>query len=135
VDRVVPNDRESEESHGVKGERTGSGEFGGRGWRHASDGGWFSYDLKVSPEAAQELLVSYWGSDGGGRVFDILLDGQKIATQRLEGNRPGSFHDEVYPIPAELLRGKEKAVVRFQAHPNATAGGAFEVRVLKKLDG
>lgn len=138
VDRVVPHDRESEEAHALKGEGTGSGEFRDRSWRHAVDGGWFSYELKVLADAAQELLVTYWGSDGGGRVFDILVDGETVATQRLEGNRPDAFHDETYPLPAGLLReegtgkAKEKVVVRFQAHPGATAGGAFDVRVLRK---
>ena len=60
-----------------------TGEFSNRRWRHATDGGWFSYNLKVLPDQPQELLVTYWGSDGGGREFDILVDGQKLATQKL----------------------------------------------------
>jgi hypothetical protein len=66
-----------------------------------------------------ELVVTYWGSDAGARVFDIIVDGKVIATQRLQRNKPGQFFDVTYPIPIELTKGKEKVTVRFQAHPNA----------------
>ena len=80
-----------------------TGEFSNRRWRHATDGGWFSYNLKVLPDQPQELLVIYWGSDAGGREFDILIDGQKLATEKLESNKPGQFYDQAYPLPKELI--------------------------------
>jgi hypothetical protein len=108
-----------------------AGDFQDRSWRHASDGGWFSYELKVLPGKPQELRITYWGSDGGPRVFDVLVDGTKVATQQLQGNRPGEFFDEVHPLPESLTQGKEKVTVKFQAHPGATAGGVFGVRVVR----
>ena len=132
VDRVVIGNQRSERKHGLKGEKTEAGPFGGRQWRHATDGGWFSYDLKVLRDKPAELLVNYWGSDAGEREFDVLVDGTKIATQKLENNRPERFYDEVYPIPADLTKGKDKVTVRFQAHPGRTAGGIFDCRVLRK---
>jgi len=129
VDFVDIGRPKSEKAHDFKGERTDSGEFGERLWRHAG-GGWFSYQLTVKPDAAQELLVTYWGSDGGTRRFDILVDGQKIANQVLERNAPGKFFDVKYPLPAELVKDKTKITVRFQAERNATAGGIFDLRVL-----
>jgi len=132
VDRVVIGNQRSERQHAMKGEKTGAGPFGGRQWRHATDGGWFSYDLKVLRDKPVELLVNYWGSDAGEREFDVLVDGTKIATQKLENNRPERFYDEVYPIPPDLTKGKDKVTVRFQAHPGRTAGGIFDCRILKK---
>ena len=85
-----------------------TGEFNDRRWRHATDGGWFSYTLKVLPDQPQELLVIYWGSDAGGREFDILIDGQKLATQKLESNKPGQFYDQMYPLPKELIGSKDQ---------------------------
>ena len=79
----------------------------------------------------QELRATYWGSDGGPRVFDILVDDAKLATQRLRNNHPDKFFDETYPIPEEMTKGKEKVTVKFQAHLRSTAGGVFGVRVLK----
>src|SRR5262249_45636298 len=107
VDRVQPEPR-SERAHGFQGERTSAGEFGGRRWRGARDGGWFSFELKVPPGEPVQLLCAYWGSDGGGREFDVLVDGTKIATERLQNNRPGVFYDQAYPIPEELTKGKER---------------------------
>jgi len=135
IDQVKPSEEQNERDHGLAGDNTAAGEFGGRKWRHATDGGWFAYELKVVPDAAQELCVTYWGSDAGGREFDILVDGDKLATQQLENNRPGAFYDEVYPLSAKHTAGKSKLTVRFQAHPGKWAGGVFGVRVLKPRDG
>jgi uncharacterized protein len=131
VDSVNPGEDQNERDHLFKGERTGAGDFSGRKWRHASDGGWFSWDLKVQPDRPQELWVTYWGSDVGNRVFDILVDGQKLATQRLDRNKPDQFYEEIYSLPAGTITGKAKVTVKFQAHPGATAGGVFGVRVMK----
>ena len=131
VDSVVPDREQSERDHAMHGERTGAGDFGDRKWRHATDGGWFSWTLKVLPDAPQELQVTYWGSDAGNRVFDVLVDGRKIATQQLEQNRPDQFFDESYRLPGELLAGKQSVTVKFQAHPGAWAGGVFGARIMR----
>ncbi len=115
-------------------QNTDAGDFSGRQWRHATEGGWFSWQMKVLPDQAQELCVTYWGGDAGNRVFDLLVDNRKIATQRLENNQPGKFFDQSYPIPAELLKGKTKVSVGFQAHPGAWAGGVFGARMMKAGD-
>jgi hypothetical protein len=77
------------------------------------------------------LVVTYWGSDTGSRVFDIVVDGKVIATQRLRRDKPERFFDVTYPIPLELTKGKTKVTVRFQAHPDAIAGGVFGVRTVR----
>jgi DUF1680 family protein len=131
VDRVLIGDGPSEQAHGLAGEKTGAGPYAERHWRHAVDGGWFSYQMKVLDGRPMRLLCCYWGSDVGPREFDILIDGRKIATQKLNNNRPEMFYDEIYPIPDELTKGKAKITVRFQAHPGNMAGGVFDCRVLK----
>jgi DUF1680 family protein len=131
VDTVVPDREQSERDHKMTGEHTAGGDFGDSKWRHATEGGWFSYQLKVLPDQPQELWVTYWGSDVGNRVFDILVDGQKLATQTLNNNKPEKLFDEVYPLSAGLLTGKQTITVRFQAHTDAMAGGVFCARVMK----
>jgi uncharacterized protein len=131
VDYVTPGGDQNERDHKLKGERTAAGDFGDRKWRHASDGGWFSWELKVQAGEPQELWVTYWGSDGGNRVFDILIDDRKLATQRLQNNRPDRFYEEVYRLPPEMTTGKASVTVKFQAQPGSTAGGVFGVRMLK----
>jgi hypothetical protein len=131
VDSIEIGQPQSEGSHGLKGEKHAAGEHLGKRWRHAPDG-WFSYDLKVLPDKPMELLCTYWGSDYGAREFDVLVDGAKVATQKLANNRPGRFYDEVYAVPPDLTSGKDKVTVRFQAHPGHTAGGVFGCMMLRK---
>ncbi|MCH5375742.1 MAG: glycoside hydrolase family 127 protein, partial [Planctomycetes bacterium] len=130
VDAVHPGEQQSETDHKLQGEKTSSGDFSGRKWRHATEG-WFSYELKVLPDAPQELWVTYWGSDGGARVFDILIDGKKLVTQRLNHNRPDRFYDEITPLPESMIKGKQKVTITFQAQPGNWAGGVFGVRTMR----
>jgi uncharacterized protein len=59
------------------------------------------------------------------------VNGQVVATQTLERNRPDDFFEVTYPVPIELTKGRPTAVVRFQARPGNTAGGLFGLRVLR----
>jgi uncharacterized protein len=130
VDRVLIGVRASETQHKLQGERTSSGVFHDRNWRHAG-GGWFSYTLKVLPDTPMTLLCTYWGSDVGSRTFDVLVEGRKIATQKLNRNRPGKFFDVEYKVPRELIRGRETVTVRFEARPGKMAGGVFDCVMLR----
>jgi DUF1680 family protein len=131
VDVVRPGEEQNERDHKLAGLNHGSGDFGDRKWRHAPDG-WFSYEVKVLPGLAQGLSCTYWGSDVGPRTFDILIDGKLLTTQTLNRNRPEVFYDETYPLAPEMLAGKERITVRFQAGPGRTAGGLFGLRILKR---
>lgn len=131
VDTVVIGQPDSEQQHQLQGERTGSGPYSNRAWRHATDGGWFSYQLKVAPDQPMTLVCTYWGSDAGNRQFDVLVDGTQIATQQLERNKPDEFFDVPYALPADLTRGKNTVTVRFQGHPGNFAGGVFGLRMIK----
>ncbi|MFZ2054681.1 MAG: beta-L-arabinofuranosidase domain-containing protein [Candidatus Aminicenantales bacterium] len=131
VDRVVIGQPESEKEHNLQSEKSSSGELRGEKWRQAADGGWFSYDVRVLPGQPMVLLCTYWGSDVG-RTFDILVEGTKIATQTVNVNFPGDFFDVEYKIQPELVRGKEKVSVRFQAPDGGTAGGLFGLVMLRE---
>jgi hypothetical protein len=131
IDLVDPLDEQGERAHNLQGERTAAGAFNGRKWRHATDGGWFSWDLKLQPNRPHQLCVTYWGSDVG-REFDILVDGVKLANQKLDNNRPDQLYNEVYELPNALIGGKDTITVRFQGRPRSTAGGVFACHVLKK---
>jgi DUF1680 family protein len=131
VDFVQPGETQLERAHNMQGERTETGEYSGRKWRHAGDGGWLSFDLKVLPDRPVALVTSYWGSETGRRKFDILVDGTKIGTQSLQNDKPGEFFDVTYAIPEELTRGKNMITIRFAAQPGNVAGGFFGLRVIR----
>jgi DUF1680 family protein len=127
VDSVFPGNEQNEHAHNMRGEKTRTD---GKSWRDASNGGWFSWEIKVQAGQAEELHVKYWGGDAGGREFDIFVDGEKLATQKLENNRPGEYYEEIYPLPARMTQGKEKVTVKFLAHPSKMAGGVFGCAIL-----
>jgi DUF1680 family protein len=131
VDRVRIGEQQPEIDHNLKFEKSESGTGPqGRRWRHAPDGGWFSYEMKVPPAGTKAAFyVVYWGQDGG-REFDIQVDGVVIATEKLQGGKEHYYGVE-YPLPETALAGKEKVTVRFQPRPGSTAGGVFDVRILK----
>jgi hypothetical protein len=131
VDRVLPGHEQSERAHGFQGVSTGTD---GSRWRDAFEGGWFSWDLKVHPGQPQELRVKYWGGDTGGREFDILVAGQKLATVKLDNNKAGEFYEETYSIPTEITQGRSKMTVKFQAHPGKMAGGVFGCAIVTSFD-
>ena len=131
IDRVVPGEQQPEVEHNFKAEGSETGVFQGASWRHAMAPGWFSYELRVDPEQPLALGVRYWGNDQGNRTFDILIDGQKLTTENITGkwNR-NDFVFVRYPIPAEMVRGKEFITVTFKPHPGHLAGGIFDLRIL-----
>jgi hypothetical protein len=131
LDEYRPGEQQSEVDHAQKGEKTSAGEWQYRKLRHAEDGGWFSFKVKVAPDQPVELICTFWGGELGRRTFDILIDGQVIATRTLNRDKPGEFFEQTYAIPFELTRGKQAIEVRFQAHPGNFAGGLFGARILR----
>jgi DUF1680 family protein len=130
IDRVRPGDAASEQEHDLAGEHTSAGGVPGGAWREASPGGWFAWRMKMAT-GPTVLSCRFWGSDFRNRTFDILVDGERVATQRLENERPGEFLEVDYPIPEVLTRGKAAAVVRFQPREGQTAGGIFGCSTLQ----
>jgi DUF1680 family protein len=125
LDEVSAGVVQSERDHNYVGEHANQG---GR-FREAR-GGWFSYELKIAPDKPMTLACAYRGSEGRLRAFDILVDGEKIASQTLDIH-PTELFDYEYPIPEALTRGKQHIVVKFQAHSDATAGALIDVRVFQ----
>lgn len=134
VDEVVPGDLDSESAHALRAEISYNGKFNQKSFRHAVAGGSFSYVMKVDPAKPMSLYCTYWGSDNGPptRWFDIVVENETIATQRLDYNAPGDFFDVEYRIPSRLTSGKHQVAVRFQAAPGDTAGGLFGCQMLRR---
>jgi hypothetical protein len=104
----------------------------GRMGREARTGHHFRFNMKVLPDAQQQLLITLIGDDKD-RVFDILVDGQKLETVNWKGGQTGRFYDLEFPIPVERTRGKSSIDVRVDANQGKTAGRIFGVRTLRAL--
>ncbi len=130
VDKILIGHPQSERDHNLQGEETTARDWRERKMRVARNGGWFSYDIKMIPGQAQELSVIYMGGYRGNRVFDVLIDGRKIATERLQETQRRRTYDQVYPIPLDLIESKDKITVKFQTHSESIVE-VLGLRILK----
>jgi hypothetical protein len=126
---VQPGEMQPERDYNQQGENTNpAGRIDGRAGRQGT--GWFSYDLPVDPDRPMSLVVTYHRDSRRARSFEILVDGQKLADVKLEANSEPRFEDVEYQIPSELLKGKEKVTVRFQA-VEGQIGPVYGVRMIR----
>ncbi|SFM43744.1 hypothetical protein SAMN04487943_11832 [Gracilibacillus orientalis] len=140
VDEVTPNEQQPEVDHNMQARNSTSGYSNDvhSGWREARDGGYFSYDLKVDPTREMYLYVTYNKSDFTieiegkklDRDFEIKIDGYVLAKEHFNQPNIGELYSKTYPIPTELINGKDKVAVTFAAEKNKIAGGVYHVRML-----
>jgi hypothetical protein len=130
LDRVRIGEPVSETAHDLQSDGSHTGNAGDpfSHWRDAK--GFFSYAVQVAPGQPATLRCAYWGSDAN-RTFDIQIDGTTIGTQSLAGAKANAYLFADYPIPATLTQDKHSVTVRFVPHPGSTAGGLFDLRVLR----
>lgn len=132
IDHIRIGEMQPERDHNLKAsERSYVSDALGRMGREARSGGYFSFEMKVRPEVPSNLLCTYIGDDKD-RIFDLQVNGTMIATVNWQGSTVGRFFDLEYPIPAELIKGKENAEVKVLANHNKTAGRIFGCRIVKR---
>lgn len=135
IDAVATAEQQPEVDHQLKYDNSQTGHFEGEPWRDARDGGYFSYNLLTNGENNLSLMVRYWGNETANRSFDILLDGKLLAEENLVGKwKRSELVNVEYPIPADMLQGKQSVTVTFRSKPGNIAGGVFYVRMLRKPD-
>ena len=61
------------------------------------------------------------------------MDGERVAEQELRLTDPQRFFDIEYPIRAELVRGKSKVTVRFQAKDGSQIATVFGLRMINAV--
>jgi hypothetical protein len=138
IDQVNIGDPTSEATHDLVATNSNTGNYDGLNWRDANENlsatGSFGYTMSVLSNVAMNVACTYWGSDSGNRVFDILVNGTIIATQTLTDNVPGQFFTVQYAIPSALTAGKTNVTVLFQAHSGNMAGGVFGLQAVTSAD-
>jgi hypothetical protein len=132
-DAFQPGEMQAERNHHFQGEHLNIMEdFKGRKARGSERGGWLSFDMKVEKGHPTALSLEYWGGFTGSKTFDILIDGQKIATENISGKEDGAFIDIVYDIPLEITHNKEIITVKLQPHVGHRSGPFFYARTIRK---
>jgi hypothetical protein len=96
-------------------------------------GSWFSYDVPVQPDHPMTMILTFYSGDRRGTpaLFDILVDGQVLATREILQTEPPQFFDIEYQIPARLIAGKESVVIRFEAEEGSQIATVFGIRMIR----
>lgn len=133
IDAVQPGEQQPEVDHQMKNENSSKGNFEGEPWRNAVNGGFFEYTMNTEGRTDLSLMIHYWGNESErNNSFDILVDGEKIVSEKLfrKWNKQ-EFVDVVYALPETLLNGKKTVTVRFQSAASTSAGRIFHVRLVR----
>ena len=130
LDFFQPGNAQQEMNHSFDGENTNVIEFKNRNARVADRGGWFSFELNVKQNIAITLVVEYWGGFTGSKTFDILIDGNKIATENIADKKDGQFIEVQYDIKSKLITNKNRITVTFSPHWGNRAGPVFGARTI-----
>jgi hypothetical protein len=130
---VQPGDTQKEKEFNQQGEESTLDRSAGRAGRRGKK--WFSFDLPVDSDHPLAVVATYFSEERGKRTFEILADGQNIGEQTIErspvGSATGSFFDVEYKIPDELVKGKKKVTVRFQATGNNEVAAVYGLRLIR----
>jgi len=134
VDVVNPGEEQSETNHGFHDVKTQTGSFQKHEFRAALLGGWFSYEVKVLPDKPVVVICTYPGDFKFPGNFDLLVNGQKIATETLQPapllDKPAQFRSKEYRIPEEMTQGLEHVTLKFRPRPRGLTTRIFCVRIL-----
>jgi hypothetical protein len=82
------------------------------------------------------MILTFYSLDRRGTPasFDILIDGQVVASQDVDRSEPPRFFDIEYAIPARLVTGKEEVTVRFEAKQGSQIATVFAIRMIRGDD-
>ena len=133
VDKVQPGEQQPETDHKMETDRSQTGNSNDVFFRDASDGHFFSYLMQTGGQTDLSLRLKYWGvGEWKTHEFDIFVDDVLVKEVNNTGKyRISEFKYETYPIPAELLKGKQQVRVKFVAKPRKQIGEIYEVRLVK----
>jgi hypothetical protein len=132
VGYAQPGEMQPERDYNFQGEESETAELNGRPARRGSK--WFSFDLPVEATNRMALIVTYNSEQRATRTFNVLVDGKRVGDQSIERQSPeqvAKFFDVEYAIPAELVAGKQKVTVRFEAAPESEIAAVFGIRMIR----
>ncbi len=145
IDTVRTGEQQPEVDHAMRSSGSHSGYLNAAAmsWRDAyGEGSYFSYEMKVNSKEDNYVMAVYWGSDAEfthngvscTRDFSIYVDDIAVGTKTLSNNSPNNLIYEFYKIPSDIVKGKNKATVKFMPNgADKAAGGVFEVRITNDI--
>jgi hypothetical protein len=127
---LIVGDKESEVRQQFEGVEVRTGENHRKSFIRTNRNGSFSFISKIKQGSENTLHCIYWGEDNRGRAFDILIDGELLASVELVIYKGSKFHEITYPIPPSITKGKTEVKITFQAKENNIVGPVYGIRML-----
>jgi DUF1680 family protein len=124
-----PGEMQPERDFNEQGEETTPERIQGRPARRGRK--WFSFDLPVDATHPAALVVTYYSDEWRKRTFDILVEGKRVGEQVVEKKGEPHFFDVEYPIPSDLMQGRQKVTVRFEATDGNEIAAVFGLRMIR----
>ena len=134
VDKVQPGEQQPETDHRMETDGSETGNNNDVFYRDARNGRYFSYLMRTDGLTDLALRLKYWGvGEWKTHEFDIFIDEVLLVTVNNTGKyRISEFKYETFPIPAEMLQGKQEIRVKFVAKPGRQVGEIYGVRLVKE---
>ncbi|MFC1543723.1 beta-L-arabinofuranosidase domain-containing protein [Gemmatimonadota bacterium] len=129
---VEPGSESAEQEFGQQGEETASARSQGRTGLRAAK--WFSFELPVDPPHPIGLVVTYSNDESRQRTFDVLVEGSRVGQHTIERRTPEElerFFNLTYSVPSDLLQGRDRFTVRFEATGGNETGAVYGIRVFR----
>ena len=131
VDAVVAGAAADEEAHGLEQERAAPGRSRAAAAAARATAARGATRCACPRAAPRRCASAYWGGETRRHRFDVVAEGETLATQSLFDDRPGELYEVEYPLPERLTRGRERVRVGFRTGPTQSTGAVFEVRVVR----
>ena len=126
IDRVTCGEQQPESDHFIASERSDAGAIEATHWRDAQ--AWFSYRMRNNNKNARFLYVQYLDRDPDRR-FDVLVNGTKLQTIFLAGDKKDELQTVILPFTIEQTN-QESLTIRFNALEGSRTGKIVAVRLI-----
>jgi hypothetical protein len=128
IDLLQPSEFDQERAHDLATNHSEFWQNHERGTREAwwGAGNYVEASMAVRPDV-KALRVLYWGEEVN-KDFSIIVDGHLLAHERRAATAVKQFIAVEYPLPLELVTGKDEVRVRFET--GGTDAPFYELRTV-----
>lgn len=131
VDFFQLGEMQPERDHNFKSEGSRVGTFKQKKYRSVTQGGWFSFEMKVDKQQPVDLVFEYSGSLRGTSIFDVYINNKLVANEKLTNDNTEFVHHK-YEIPEGVITKSGKLMIKVVPQEGSSAGPIYSVRTIKK---
>ncbi|HPS13341.1 MAG TPA: glycoside hydrolase family 127 protein, partial [Prolixibacteraceae bacterium] len=131
IDVFRMGEMQPERDHQFRDDKSWVGEHKTKKFREVERNGSMSFRMNVLKDKPVSLVLEYWGGFSGMKTFDILVEGQVIATQDLDKITGSKFVYVTYDLPDELIQNKKAIEVKIVPKKGHRAGPVFTAMTIK----